>query len=272
MTSAVPFEYLAHVLVIPVTVSGVETKFVFDTGIGLSLISEDLAARVGVRQDGSTFTGRRMSGQAVTVPLGSVDSLEIGATRMQDVQVGIFDMHAMAGLGEVEGFVSLSYFRTTPVTVDYPARRVIVEDAASLAERAASGTSVAVRIREDNGSTDLALSLDLPGGKAISVEIDTGSDTLILNQPLAGDLGIDLDSPAVAAVEARDETGHPYVRYFTELSGAINVTGAPAIRMANPAVMFQQIIHDGLVGDAFLRNFTATYDLANSRVIFALPD
>jgi len=272
MTSAVPFEYLAHVLVIPVTVGGVETKCVFDTGIGLSLISEDLAARVGVHRDGSTFTGQRMSGQAVTVPVGSLDSLQIGASRMWNVPVGIFDMHAMAGLGEVEGFVSLSCFRTTPVTIDYSARRLIVEDEASLAARVAAGTSVAVHIREENGSTDLALSLDLPSGKAITVEIDTGSDTLILNRPLADDVGIDLDSPAVRTVEASDETGHQYVRYFTELSGDINVTGAPAIKMANPPVMFQRIIHDGLVGDAFLRNFTGTYDLANSRVIFALPD
>lgn len=35
--------------------------------------------------------------------------------------------------------------------------------------------------------------------------------------------------------------------------------------------MFQQIIFDGLVGHRFLRNFTTTYDLANSRMIFALP-
>jgi hypothetical protein len=35
--------------------------------------------------------------------------------------------------------------------------------------------------------------------------------------------------------------------------------------------MFQRIIYDGLVGDQFLRNFTTTYDVANSRVIFARP-
>jgi hypothetical protein len=35
--------------------------------------------------------------------------------------------------------------------------------------------------------------------------------------------------------------------------------------------MFQQIIHDGLVGDRFLRNFTTTYDLARSQMIFATP-
>jgi len=33
--------------------------------------------------------------------------------------------------------------------------------------------------------------------------------------------------------------------------------------------MFQKIIRDGLIGDAFLRNFVTIYDLANSRMIFA---
>ena len=35
--------------------------------------------------------------------------------------------------------------------------------------------------------------------------------------------------------------------------------------------MFQEIIYDGLIGDRFLRNFTVTYDLPRSRMIFALP-
>jgi hypothetical protein len=32
--------------------------------------------------------------------------------------------------------------------------------------------------------------------------------------------------------------------------------------------MFQRIIYDGLVGDAFLRRFTVTYDLPRERVVF----
>lgn len=266
-----PFEYIAHVLAIPVSAGDIETRFVFDTGIGLSLISEDLAARVGCHPDGSTFTGRRMSGQPVTAPLGSLSSLQIGASTMNDIPVGIFDMHAMAGLRDVEGFVSLTFFRTTPVTVDYQAGLLILEDEASLAQRAAAGTSVPVHVGYDGSSTDLTLGIDLPNGKPITVEVDSGSDILILNEPLAGDAGIDLRAGEVRKVEAKDETGHEYVRYFTELRGDVRVSGAPSIAVSSPQVMFQQIIYDGLVGDKFLRNFTTTYDLANTRVIFALP-
>ena len=51
----------------------------------------------------------------------------------------------------------------------------------------------------------------------------------------------------------------------------ISLAGAPAIRQSDPEVMFQKIIFDGLVGDAFLRNFIVTYDLPAARMIFALP-
>ena len=266
-----PFTYLAHVLTIPVRVCDIETKFIFDTGIGINLISEELAAQVGCGPDGSTFTGRRMSGQAVTTPLGSLASLEVGASQMRNVPVGIFDLHAMAGLGDVEGFISLSYFRTRPVTVDYAAGLLVLEDEASLARRAAAGTAVCVHIGRDGCSTDVMLGINLPNGRPISVEVDTGSDTLILNEWLAGDTGIDLQDPGVRRVTASDETGHGFVRYFSELRGDIKVGGAPLIRVADPRVMFQKIIYDGLVGDAFLRNFTTTYDLASSRMIFAIP-
>jgi len=33
--------------------------------------------------------------------------------------------------------------------------------------------------------------------------------------------------------------------------------------------MFQEIIHEGLVGTDFLSRFTITYDLANERILIA---
>jgi hypothetical protein len=66
-------------------------------------------------------------------------------------------------------------------------------------------------------------------------------------------MGIDLRDGNVCAVEGTDEPGHGFARYLTALRGGISVAGAPAIRATNPQVMFQKIIHDGLVGNAFLR-------------------
>ena len=217
MTSTVPFQYLAHLLTVPVRVGDTETKFVFDTGIGVNLVSDSLARAVGWTPSGAVFTGRRMSGQEVTAPMGSLDSVRLGESRSSDVPAAIFDMGAMAGLDGIGGFLSLQYFRSTPVTVDYPAQALVLEDEQSLARRAESGFPVSVQVKDDGPSTDVYLAARLPGGRVITAEVDAGSDQLILNQALAATAGADLARPDVRKVEGQDETGHAFARYFTAL-------------------------------------------------------
>jgi predicted aspartyl protease len=272
--SEVPFQHREHLSTIPVRAGGIETRFIFNTGIGVTLISESLAAKVGCSPGASTYTGRRMSGQPVTVPIGSLNSLQVGSRGSEDVPVGIFDMTALAGLGDVEGIISLGCFRTAPVTVDYRAAVIVLEDDPSLANRAADGTPVDVQVASDGAySTDVHLAIDLPSGRSITVEVDTGSDAaLILDERLAVDAGIDLQGPSTRKVEGLDETGHSFARYFATLSGDIRLTQAPAFRQASPEVMVQKIIYDGLIGNRFLRNYTTTYDLARAQMIFAASD
>ncbi len=45
--SAVSFRYVEHMLAVPAVAGEVPTTFIFDTGIGVSLISSGLAARAG---------------------------------------------------------------------------------------------------------------------------------------------------------------------------------------------------------------------------------
>ena len=99
-----------------------------------------------------------------------------------------------------------------------------------------------------------------------------GSDTLILDAGHAAALGIRLDDPAVRRFEGLDETGNAYVRSFTHLDETIHVTGAPSLAQTGTDVMFQEIIYDGLIGDAFLRRFVVTYDQPGERMIFSHAD
>jgi hypothetical protein len=63
-----------------------------------------------------------------------------------------------------------------------------------------------------------------------------------------------------------DETGHRYTRTFTRLQGPIHPADAPALAQRNPDVMFQRIIHDGLIGHAYLSSFTVTWDIAGAHI------
>jgi Aspartyl protease len=258
--SEASFEYLQHLVTVPVKVGGIETPFVLDSGIGLTLVREELADATRLERTGGSFTGRRMSGQAVTLPLAEASVTFAGSTIGRHA-VGILDMGSFPDmLAEIGGFLSLAFFTEQPVTVDY-ARRLVVLDSAE-------GVSVPVKVERDGPSVTVFMPLTIPGGGSISVEVDMGSDELILDERFAPETGAALAGDGVRRVEGTDETGHRYTRTFTRLSGSIHPTAAPGLRQDDPPVMFQKIIHDGLLGDAFLRRHAVTFDVAEERMMF----
>ena len=118
---------------------------------------------------------------------------------------------------------------------------------------------------------ELYVDLLLPSGTTIRAEVDTGSSDLILHRRYMEELGVGPDRPNVTKREGRDETGQPYVRYFSPVRGRVAIAAAPSVGQNDPRVMFQEIIHDALVGDSFLRSYDVTYDLDHSRILFADP-
>ena len=271
--SEVSFDKLQHLITVPVSVNGVESRFVVDSGIGLTLLRSELAVSIGVRPTGASFTGRRMSGQSVTIPLGEVPTMTFAGSTFDQVEVGIFDMSSFpAELAGIGGFLSLAFFADRPLTVDYGRKVAIVETRETVAARYAEGVPVVVDVHRDGPSVTMFMPLTIPGGRSISVEIDMGSDELILDERFAEETGVSLDGDGGRRVEATDETGHAYTRRFTRLAGSIFPTAAPDLAQDDPDVMFQRIIHDGLVGDAFLRRHVVTFDVACAAILLGRQD
>jgi hypothetical protein len=244
-----PFTYIAHLVAVPVQVNGVDASFVIDSGIGLTLLSRTIADRAGVTTNGAEFTGRRMSGQAVTTPLASLSSLSFDDLELRDHTVGVFDLDGLPD--GIDGFLSLAYFAESPFTVDYVRSEVRLGSG--------DGTAVDIEVEVEGPAVTAFVPLTLPNGITVRVEVDMGSDCLILDERFArGELRV---------VEGTDETGHNYVRRFGELSGRISV--APELFQDDPKVMFQKIRYDGLVGDDFLSRYTVTFDIPGSRMVFS---
>ena len=86
-----PFTYLSHLVVLPVRVGDVEARCVVDTGIGPTILTEAVAGRVGCVPNGETFTGQRMSGQEVGVPLAEAPSIAVGSYIRDGHVVGVLD-------------------------------------------------------------------------------------------------------------------------------------------------------------------------------------
>jgi hypothetical protein len=267
--SSIPYQYTQKTFItLPVTVGdSVKAPFILDTGIGLNLVSKSICEKLNCKTRG-TFTGKRMSGQEIKIPLSSVPALSITGLRVTDVPVGVLDMEELMPGAGIGGFLSLGFFRNQAFTIDYKQKVVVIETKESLSKIKTEGTITPIRLAKHDDALDVFLILVLPNAQNVSVEVDTGSQTLILDERFMAALGV---SPSVAAVQRRDgqdETGHSYARYFTKIHGSVHLPQNPNIKSEAPEVMFQKIIYDGLVGHHFLSQFRVTYNLPESEMIF----
>ena len=96
--------------------------------------------------------------------------------------------------------------------------------------------------------------------------VDTGSECLILDSRFMAECGLEVGT-GVTARDGVDETGH--VRYDATLAGAVHLKAAPETAQDAPKVIFQEIIHDGLVGSEFLYRYRVSVDLAGARLVLA---
>lgn len=215
----------------------------------------------------SSFTGKRMSGQSVTIPLVHLNSLALGSVQLNNPTVGVFDAFPPE-MKEIGGIISLKAFEKQAFTYDYKNQQIILENQESLAQRIKKGAVVPIRLDTDGPSLGIHMPTELPDGSAIEVEVDTGSRALILDERFMSKLEVHGGLSALKRVDGKDETGHVYIRHFGKLKGSIRVKGVKEISQIDSSVQFQKIIYDGLVGDEFLRQFQVTYDLPHSRMIF----
>jgi hypothetical protein len=262
-----------HVISVPVRVGGsVSTRFILDTGIGLNIISSDLCRRLGFEPTGATHVGQRMSGQAISVPLTNVSSIELGSYRQDDALAGMLDLNGFVPPdAHIEGFLSPRFFEPRPFTLNPIAQTVRFEQDLSTGPPSHPPVEVPVKVVRDGPSVELFVDLRLPSGTEVSVEVDTGSDALILDTRFMEELGLRKTGSGVTKREGMDETGREYTRYFAQLAGSVSLVHAPVITQTNPPVIFQDIIYDGLVGDSFLKSYEVTYDLTRARLGFADP-
>ena len=212
-----------------------------------------------------------MSGQELTLPISEVDSLSLGELRQTHVPVGVFDMNQLMPGADIGGFISLGFFKDTAFTIEDQRKILTVETNATLEKIKSTGATVPIVVDQQGVSVSIHMPPILPNGKKISAAVDSGSQALILHDRYMSDLKIQPDDKDVKRKQGKDETGHLFDRYFTKLKGPVQLPGYPNMNVDSINVMFQKIIYDGLVGQNFLRQFTITYDLKSSEIIFRKP-
>ena len=171
---------------------------------------------------------------------------------------------ASVDLGDgFDGILGPGFFADRIVTTDPVAETFTVHDAGATVE----GSEVPLEIHRDGPSADPFAELVLPSGRTVPVEVDTGSDRLILDTRFMAECGLEVGGPGVSAREGVDETGNTYVRYDATLAGGVHLKAAPETAQDAPRVIFQEIIHDGLIGSEYLYRYLFSFDLAGERMV-----
>jgi hypothetical protein len=272
IASVFPFKYAAnHILVIPVTINGKESQFALDTGACVNVISQSLADKFACRPAGK-ITSIRMSGQSLTMKVVTVSDLQVGSCLQKNLPMAAWKLeNAFAGApntAQVEGLISLEFFKKVPFTIDYARKMIFIENDESLRKRLSDGISIPIEVYHKHDQTSISMLLWFSNGNFAKVGIDTGSGALLLDEKYMREFSINRD-PDVKMVKGIDETGLPYVRYCTTLPADVFLAQNRQFTQKKPKVQFQRIIYDGVVGDGFLSNFTVTFDLLHKRIIFA---
>lgn len=267
-----PFTYAGRYLIkIPVVVNKSHpTYFIFDTGAGVNLLSRSVCIKFDCKDEGH-HVGHRMSGQKLEIPMSRIDSLIFAGHQETAVPVGVWEMKGFLppddDCKDIEGFLSLGFFRSTPFTMDYKAKRFLIETDEGLKLRRKNGFVIPIEVVDDGPSVTIFMPLKLSDGSVIRVEIDLGGNILTLNKKLMSKAGADASAKTTEVENKTDETGHSYVRYFSKIRGPISPAAAPQLQQSDLTVMFQEIIYDGLIANDYMKRFTVTYDLANSQII-----
>ena len=250
-------------VILPATVGGtISAHVIFDTGAGLDILAPSLIEKVHGKPAGQ-FTGFRMTGERLDIPLFIVPELSVGPMEKKNALVGSWDVLDKMHL---DGIVSLNDFREQPVTFDFVNKVVIFETADSLAQRRGAETSVPVRFDDQREITLDVFADFLIGDQPAQCEIDTGSPSATVTSRYMEHLGIEKEGKGVKKIERRTVAGAMQTRYDTSLP-QISLAAAPQISLAPAPASFSDIIYDCVVGLDFWSGRALTVDIPGRAIL-----
>jgi hypothetical protein len=257
---SLPFIANSDEMVIVAATAGGDTPLhvILDTGAGLDILAPSLIEKLHGKPAGQ-FTGQRMTGERIDVPLFTISELAIGPIVKKDAVVGSFDaldkMH-------LDGIIAVNDFREQAVTFDFINRDFVFETAKTLARRRADGKSASIQFDDQRGISLDVFAKFLIGNQAGQCEIDTGSQNATVSLRYMAPLGIEKDGKDVRKHESTTIAGAPEIRYNTRLP-EISLAAAPEISVKDASTSFSDIIYDCNIGSEFWKGRALTIDIAH---------
>src|SRR4030095_7726356 len=165
--------------------------FILDTGAGMSLLTSELAAQLGVKildvKEGQTAGGK------VSVSLAKVESLAVGEAKLDNVDVAVVDLgHLGKTVGAtIEGDIGYNFLKHFRITIDYRTTEIRFEDPNRI-DSFGHTAKTEVPIRLANPAKPLILVDVYANGRgSYQFAIDTGTSTTAITPEAARQLGVE---------------------------------------------------------------------------------
>ena len=241
----VPLEqYVGRFVTVTAIVGGDTAKLLLDTGGGQTLITPQLAERLGCTPRGRSV-GFRMSGERVEFARCDSVTVEIGGQRFEHPEIGVWDLMAILpeGLPRLDGLLALNTFADTPFTLDLDGQELMLETASSLEIRVRDMNPVRARVATGPSGGDLTVFVHGVIDASGWFLIDTGNlDVVQVAQHLVGATG-----PVPREVD----------------SVTLTLTG---LAPRETTIRIVDIIYDGALSEQLLREWMWTFHLGAGNV------
>jgi hypothetical protein len=230
------------------TIAGKDTfQLIFDTGGGETLISPEIAKRLGHVPSGRSV-GYRMTGEQVEFQYCPDITLTIGGIPFHHEEIAVWDIHSILPkeLPPVDGILSLKTFQNQPFTLNLSSKKLILETPQSLSNSIKSMTRLRSRIATGLGGSEINVFLHGKAQKSGWYLLDCGNlDVVLLSEKLNIKSSSDsISSSGVWESEFIFDNLEPVLTKFRK----------------------KDIIYDGALSAEFMNDFIFTFDLSSNGV------
>jgi predicted aspartyl protease len=252
-------------------------RFVLDTGSGMTVISDETAASLGLKPIARGGKARAVGGTGkFEIVYGFLTSLDIGSTRISNVPVYIRKFHNATD--KFDGYLGLSVIAKFLTTIDYGKSTFSIVRQGEVKRKKAEGRNEPIMTNQISGvpfrntsSGFLSSEVKLEGAEVpLNFILDTGASISVVDTVAAREFQMN----RFAQTELMRVFGAAGV---TENVVSLNLPsislGGNTQQKISAAVLDLSVVNEtagfeqaGILGGNFLKNYRVTFDFRNSMV------
>jgi len=246
-------------------------NFVLDTGSGISVISQETAARLKIKPITRGGLARAIGGDGkFEIIYGFLKSVSIGDVKINNVPIYIRKFHS--NTEKIDGYIGISLISKFLTTLDYGNLTFALKrkDLNEIQKPEGEILSLPLRL---TSSGFLSGIVKLEGVEApLNFIVDTGASISVISDELAGSKELnrfvrDEKMRVIGAAGITEDVSSfllPRVTFGSHSRESIKAI-ALNLTLINETSGFEQA---GILGGNFLKNYRLTFDFTNSKVIF----